>query len=121
MTITTLLLEKYDVSPITGFLPSKPPLKRLSNEYFAPWENMMDDFNDLLLAGKLREKIHKLPLLDSRRLQTIEEYRRAFLIMCMLSHSYVWGKLEQASEVRKKKKRKLRNNRKKKLTQLFSR
>ncbi|KAG0895110.1 hypothetical protein G6F34_008519 [Rhizopus arrhizus] len=59
MTITTLLLEKYDVSPITGFLPSKPPLKRLSNEYFAPWENMMDDFNDLLLAGKLREKIHK--------------------------------------------------------------
>ncbi|KAG0743338.1 hypothetical protein G6F57_008318 [Rhizopus arrhizus] len=98
MTITTLLLEKYDVSPITGFLPSKPPLKRLSNEYFAPWENMMDDFNDLLLAGKLREKIHKLPLLDSRRLQTIEEYRRAFLIMCMLSHSYVWGKLEQASE-----------------------
>jgi hypothetical protein len=60
MTITTLLLEKYDVSPITGFLPSKPPLKRLSNEYFAPWENMMDDFNDLLLAGKLREKIHKV-------------------------------------------------------------
>lgn len=63
----------------------------------------------------------QLPLLDSRRLQTIEEYRRAFLIMCMLSHSYVWGKLEQASEVRKKKKKKLRNNRKKKLTQLFSR
>jgi hypothetical protein len=45
--------------------------------------------------------------LDSRRLQTIEEYRRAFLIMCMLSHSYVWGKLEQASEVRKKKKESL--------------
>ena len=67
MTITTLLLEKYDVSPITGFLPSKPPLKRLSNEYFAPWENMMDDFNDLLLAGKLREKIHKVIMMIDER------------------------------------------------------
>ncbi|CAO3668770.1 unnamed protein product [Rhizopus stolonifer] len=37
-------------------------------------------------------------MLDSSRLETVQEYRRAFLIMCMLSHSYVWGKLEEASE-----------------------
>lgn len=53
-------LEKYDISVETGFLPSKPPLRRLSDDYFAPWEEMMDDFNGLLLAGKLREKVHKV-------------------------------------------------------------
>jgi indoleamine 2,3-dioxygenase len=53
-------LEDYDISVETGFLPSKPPLRRLSDDYFAPWEDMMDDFNGLLLAGKLREKVHKV-------------------------------------------------------------
>jgi indoleamine 2,3-dioxygenase len=51
-------LQEYDISPTTGFLPSKPPLRRLTNPYFEPWEEMMEDFNGLLLAGKLREKVH---------------------------------------------------------------
>lgn len=55
-------LEDYDISVKTGFLPSTPPLRRLSDPYFAPWEEMMDDFNGLLLAGKLREKVHKVGL-----------------------------------------------------------
>ncbi|RCH88587.1 hypothetical protein CU098_007190 [Rhizopus stolonifer] len=97
-TIKMKPLEEYDISPKTGFLPPTPPLRRLKNEYFAPWEEMMDDFNGLLLAGKIRDKVHKLPLLDYRRLETIEEYRRAFLILCMVSHSYVWGKHQVASE-----------------------
>lgn len=40
-----------------------------------------------------------MPQLDSSRLATVEEYRRAFLILCMVSHSYVWGKHEITSEV----------------------
>ncbi|KAI7890406.1 Indoleamine 2,3-dioxygenase [Mucor mucedo] len=91
-------LEYYDVSIETGFLPSTPPLRRLPDAYFEPWEDMMEDYNGLLLAGKLREKIHKMPLLDHKRLKSVEEYRRAFLILCMVSHSYVWGKHEPASE-----------------------
>ncbi|KAL7311274.1 Indoleamine 2,3-dioxygenase [Mucor circinelloides] len=91
-------LEEYDISVKTGFLPSTPPLRRLSDPYFAPWEEMMDDFNGLLLAGKLREKVHKMPLLDHTHLKSVEEYRRAFLILCMVSHSYVWGKHETTSE-----------------------
>jgi indoleamine 2,3-dioxygenase len=43
-----------------------------------------------------------MPLLDHKRLKSVEEYRRAFLILCMVSHSYVWGKHELASEVREK-------------------
>ncbi|KAI9266443.1 Indoleamine 2,3-dioxygenase [Phascolomyces articulosus] len=91
-------LEDYDISPTTGFLPTEPPLRRLSDNYFQPWEDLMEDFNGLLLAGKLRQAIHKMPLLDHSRLKTVQEYRRAFLILCMLSHSYVWGKLEKTSE-----------------------
>ncbi|CAO3625982.1 unnamed protein product [Cunninghamella blakesleeana] len=91
-------LEDYDISPITGFLPAEPPLRRLPDPYFEPWENMMEDFNGLLLAGKLREKVHKMPLLNHKRLNNVQEYRRAFLILCMISHSYVWGKHEEASE-----------------------
>lgn len=53
-------LEYYDVSIETGFLPSTPPLRRLPDTYFEPWEDMMEDYNGLLLAGKLREKIHKV-------------------------------------------------------------
>ncbi|KAI8149696.1 Indoleamine 2,3-dioxygenase [Fennellomyces sp. T-0311] len=91
-------LEEYDISPTTGFLPEEPPLRRLPDPYFAPWEAMMDDFNGLLLAGKLRQSIHKMPLLDYTRLQNVQEHRRGFLILCMLSHSYVWGKHEKTSE-----------------------
>ncbi|CAM0134894.1 unnamed protein product [Umbelopsis sp. WA50703] len=52
-------LEEYDISPITGFLPPEPPLRRLPNPYFDPWESTMDDFNALLLAGRLRERVRK--------------------------------------------------------------
>ncbi|KAI8970776.1 Indoleamine 2,3-dioxygenase [Pilobolus umbonatus] len=92
-------IEQYDISPLTGFLPSTPPLRRLPQAYYAPWETLMDDFNGLLLAGRLREKVHKLPLLDPSQLNTVEEYRRAFLVLCMICHGYIWGKLETASEV----------------------
>ena len=53
-------LKEYDISPTTGFLPEEAPLRRLPDPYFAPWEAMMDDFNGLLLAGKLRQSIHKV-------------------------------------------------------------
>ncbi|ORY96908.1 Indoleamine 2,3-dioxygenase [Syncephalastrum racemosum] len=91
-------LQDYDIDPVMGFLPTEPPLRRLSDPYYEPWENMFEDFNGLLLAGKLRENIHKMPLLETNRLTNVREYRRAFLILCMLSHSYVWGKLEKTSE-----------------------
>ncbi|ORX43470.1 Indoleamine 2,3-dioxygenase [Hesseltinella vesiculosa] len=98
MAIPMRSLEEYDIHPKTGFLPPEPPLRRLMDPYYEPWETMMDNFNGLLLAGKLRENIHKMPLLDHSKLVAVEEYRRAFLILCMLSHSYVWGKHEVASE-----------------------
>ncbi|KAI9265017.1 Indoleamine 2,3-dioxygenase [Phascolomyces articulosus] len=85
-------LQHYDISPITGFLPTEPPLQRLQNPIFLPWEKIMDDFHELLLAGKLDKHIQKLPLLNQTRLENIKEYRRAFVVLSMLSHGYIWGK-----------------------------
>ncbi|KAG2177593.1 hypothetical protein INT44_008105, partial [Umbelopsis vinacea] len=91
-------LQDYDISPETGFLPPEPPLRRLLDPYFDPWESTMDDFNGLLLAGRLRERVRKLPILNHKQLKSKPEYRRAFLVLCMLSHGYVWGKHEEVSE-----------------------
>lgn len=57
-------LEDYDISPITGFLPAEPPLRRLTNPYFEAWESTMDDFNALLLAGRLRERVRKVNIVN---------------------------------------------------------
>ncbi|KAG9295203.1 hypothetical protein G9A89_006184 [Geosiphon pyriformis] len=91
-------LEDYDISPETGFLPSTPPLKRLPDPYYFPWESLIDISHELLLAGRLRECVNKLPLLTTDRLQSVAEYRRAFLIFSILAHGYVWGRFEAISD-----------------------
>ncbi|CAI2163268.1 6547_t:CDS:2 [Funneliformis geosporum] len=91
-------LEDYDINPLSGFLPSTPPLQRLTNPYYEPWETLIDIFHELMLIGRLREYVRKLPLLKTDRLENIEEYRRAFLILSFLAHGYVWGKYEPISD-----------------------
>ncbi|KAG0054337.1 hypothetical protein BGZ83_011443 [Gryganskiella cystojenkinii] len=92
------VLSDYDISPKTGFLPVEPPLQILPDPYFAPWEETFEQFNGLLLASRLRQRVNELPVLDASRLVTKAEQRRGYLILCMLSHAYVWGKHELAAE-----------------------
>ncbi|KAG0024420.1 hypothetical protein BGZ80_003088 [Entomortierella chlamydospora] len=93
------ILSDYDISPVTGFLPVEEPLQILPDPYFAPWEEVFQQFNGLLLASRLRQRAQELPVLDASRLKTKAEQRRAYLILCMLSHAYVWGKHEVAADV----------------------
>ena len=58
--ITVPRLEDYDIDPVTGFLPPTPPLRRLPDPYYEPWESLLDIFHDLMLAGRLRECIGKV-------------------------------------------------------------
>jgi indoleamine 2,3-dioxygenase len=53
-------LEDYDISPLTGFLPSTPPLQRLPNPYYEPWETLISMFHDLMLVGRLREYVKEV-------------------------------------------------------------
>ncbi|KAI9482135.1 Indoleamine 2,3-dioxygenase [Coemansia mojavensis] len=95
---TPLRLEDYDISPTHGFLPSEPPLKRLPDPYYAPWEEIMDRFNQYLLAHHIRRLVRKMPVLSTDRLATQAEYRRAFSILSFMAHAYVWGRNGAVSE-----------------------
>ncbi|KAJ2000084.1 tryptophan 2,3- dioxygenase, partial [Coemansia thaxteri] len=98
MTYAALRLEDYDISPTNGFLPATPPLKRLPDPYYEPWESIMDRFNQYLLAHHIRPLVRKMPVLDTAKLTTVAEYQRAFTILGFMAHAFVWGRNGAVSE-----------------------
>ncbi|KAI8053897.1 Indoleamine 2,3-dioxygenase-domain-containing protein [Syncephalis plumigaleata] len=98
--VLPLPLHQYDIDPVTGFLPPEGPLTRLPHQGpFEVWERLIDDLQGLLLTDGLRARVHKLPILDVAQLKTTAEYRRAYVVLTMLAHAYVWGKHEPVSSV----------------------
>ncbi|KAG0088978.1 hypothetical protein BGZ93_005566 [Podila epicladia] len=94
------VLEDYDVSSKTGFVPTHGPLARLPQDYFEPWEQILDQLNPLLDSKQLRIHVDKLPLLDVSRLESRRERQRAYSLLSILAHSYVWGQgLEIAQSI----------------------
>lgn len=57
----------------------------------------MESLNALLLAGRLKEVIDDMPLLNVEELRNDAQRRRAFLILSFLAHSYVWGETRTAT------------------------
>lgn len=84
-------LQDYGLSPVTGFLPQQPPLSRLPQKYYKPWETVMESLTDLLLTARLKEVVDDMPLLEIDELRNDAQRRRAFLILSFLAHAYVWG------------------------------
>lgn len=85
------VLEDYDVSPRTGFLPEELPLEKLDNPYFAPWEDIAKDLPSLIMTRRLRFLVDKMPLLSTDKLATEAEWRRACSILGFICHGYVWA------------------------------
>ncbi|KAF8947842.1 hypothetical protein BGZ47_007651 [Haplosporangium gracile] len=85
------VLEDYDISPITGFVPHDQPLPRLPQAYFQPWEETMDQLNHLIDSRQLRSKVDQWPVLDVTQLTTFRERQRAYVILSFVAHSYIWG------------------------------
>lgn len=88
-----LRLSDYEISPETGFLPATPPLGRLPGEYFAEWEDLMLHLPELNNAKRLRAEVRKLPERDFSfsTLNSEAEWRRAYVMLCFIGQSYVWG------------------------------
>jgi indoleamine 2,3-dioxygenase len=84
-------LSDYDVSPHNGFLPDEIPLDILPDTYYQPWENVVRNFQSLILAKRLRRIIDTLPVLETDLLLTEAEWRRAYSILAFLAHGYIWG------------------------------
>ncbi|ODQ64675.1 Indoleamine 2,3-dioxygenase [Nadsonia fulvescens var. elongata DSM 6958] len=85
------VMADYEVSPETGFLPSQVPLERLPQDYYAPWETAVANLPALILTHRLREQVHRLPLLATDQLVTLPQWRRAYMVLSFLCHGYVWA------------------------------
>ncbi|AYV80655.1 MAG: putative tryptophan--tRNA ligase [Harvfovirus sp.] len=72
-----------------SFLPSEPPVLRLP-EYYACWENLVDRLPELNATESSGKEISSLPLLSLTPL-TIPQTRRAYVVLSMITHSYIWG------------------------------
>jgi indoleamine 2,3-dioxygenase len=79
------------VSPITGFLPESPPLERLPDPYYDPWEDTVLDLPQLIASDALKDKLDSLPTLSTTKLDTEEEWRRAYVVLSFLSQGYIWS------------------------------
>ncbi|KAF2221919.1 Indoleamine 2,3-dioxygenase [Elsinoe ampelina] len=84
-------LEDYDVSEVNGFLPTDSPLATLSDPYYRPWENVIQNLQPLVLSKRLRGVVDNLPVLSTDYLKTDQEWRRAYVILAFISHAYIWG------------------------------
>jgi indoleamine 2,3-dioxygenase len=82
-------LESYDVSP-NGFLPDELPLQRLGDQYYESWEAIIQQLPSLLESKSLRGEVDNLRILSTSRLSSLREWRRAYLILSFLTHSYIW-------------------------------
>ena len=94
------ILENYDISPHTGFLPEQPPLELLPDPYYAKWEAIVKHLQALLLSKRLREVIQDLPVITTSRLRTAAEWRRAYVLLSFMTHAYIWGG-DRPEEVRR--------------------
>jgi indoleamine 2,3-dioxygenase len=83
-------LEDFYVSSRHGFLPAELPLNRLTNQYYAPWERIMDELPALLSSAKLKERVDTTDILSTTHLQLEVEWRRAYVVLSFLTHGYIW-------------------------------
>ncbi|KAI3321587.1 Indoleamine 2,3-dioxygenase [Xylariaceae sp. AK1471] len=74
-----------------GFLPVEQPLKFLPDEYYQPWEQIVDQLPTLITEKIIRNTVDNLEVLTTARLTTEAEWQRAYVILCFLSHGYIWG------------------------------
>ncbi|KAL7750330.1 tryptophan 2,3- dioxygenase [Sorochytrium milnesiophthora] len=87
------ILRAYDISPETGFLPEQEPLRRLPHAYYAPWEEIVDSLSPMMMNGLLRAHVEEsLPVLSLEHLASDAEWRRAFFVLALISHGFIWGK-----------------------------
>lgn len=92
------ILTQFEISHY-GFLPVEEPLGHLPDQYYQPWETLIKQLPRLISDGTLYDEIARLPILATRHLRTIPEWRRAYVILAFLAHAHIWT-ANQPHEVR---------------------
>lgn len=85
------ILDQYGLSCASGFLPHVPPLRRLPDPYYAPWEGAISELPKLVTAGNVRSVVDDLPILSTQYLYTEPEWRRAYVVLGFLTQAYIWS------------------------------
>src|SRR5690348_10285290 len=94
--------EGYKV-PLDFLSSDAPPVRRLTDPYFEPWESLMDDLPGLVASGVIRTIVQRLPLLDASRLgdaghvKCLRQWRRAYVVLSFISQGFIWGSPFQPS------------------------
>ncbi|CCU76343.1 unnamed protein product [Blumeria hordei] len=83
--------EDYGVTAHRGFLPVESPLERLPDPYYNKWESIISNLQGLILSKRLRGVIEQLPVLSCDGLEHEAEWQRAYSILSIMAHSYIWG------------------------------
>lgn len=91
--------EGFGVLPDTGFLPRELPLEKLPQDYYAPWEKLMENLPALILTKRLRQMVDKIEELSASHLENEREQRRAYQVLGFLSHAYIWGTDEPTNKL----------------------
>lgn len=81
-----------------GFLPVEEPCPWLPAS-FKPWDALAQELPALLAAGRAREFISRLPLLDPRHLEEPHHLERAMQLLSFFGHAAVWEKGLQHPEL----------------------
>jgi indoleamine 2,3-dioxygenase len=89
----------YGISGTHGFLPPNLPLDALPDPYYAKWEAIVSNLQALLLSGRIRQTVDRLPTLSTAYLRSEDEWRRAYVVLVFLLHAYVWGGKKPAEVV----------------------
>lgn len=89
----------YGISGHHGFLPPDLPLDALPDPYYAKWEAIVSNLQPLLLSGRIRQTVDRLPTLSTAYLRSENEWRRAYVVLVFLLHAYVWGGKKPAEVV----------------------
>lgn len=84
------LLRNYAISS-NGFLPKSLPLARLPSVYYKPWEEMLDRLPSLIKDWTYRNEVNRLEILSTEKLDSEEEWRRAYVVLTFMAHGYIWG------------------------------
>lgn len=82
-------LPSYGISK-NGFLPAKVPLTRLPNDYYEPWEAIIEVLPALIDTQKIRQRVDELPVLDTLYLESEPEWQRAYSMLAVIAQGYIW-------------------------------
>ncbi len=91
------VLEMYDIT-VNGFLP-QVPIEKLSDSVHQMWENLVDELPALNKENALKNKISDIDDFDLSLLKEPWQHKRAYVILSMITNSYVMGDKQQIMQL----------------------